>query len=97
MAVQQPLWRRAFDTAERTVAGPLEGAVKSDVFADGVALAFAVRRRVGREVERQSRRALHRVNLPAASDMRRISQQLAVLERQVRSLSHELEDLKEDR
>ena len=92
-----PLWRRAFDTAERAVGGPLESVVRTETFADTVALAFALRRRVGREVERQSRRALHRVNLPAASDLRRISQQLAVLERQMRVLTHELEDLKEDR
>ena len=97
MAVHPPLWRRAFDTAERAVGGPLENVVRTETFADAVALAFALRRRVGREVERQSRRALHRVNLPAASDMRRISQQLAVLERQVRSLSHELEEMREDR
>ena len=97
MAVQPPLWRKAFDTAERAVGGPLETVVRTETFADAVALVVAVRRRVGQEVERQSRRALHRVNLPAASDMRRISQQLAVLERQVRSLSHELEDMREER
>ncbi len=97
MAGQRPLWRRAFDTAERVVGAPLEAAVRTDVFADVVTLAFAVRRRAGREVERQSRRALHRVNLPAASDLRRISQQLAVLERQMRSLSHELEDMRGER
>jgi chromosome segregation ATPase len=91
MANGKPLWRQAFDAVERRVAGPTESAVRSDVFNDAVALTFRVQRRVRREVERRSRRALHSVNLPAASDIKRVSEQVATLERQVRSLQRELE------
>jgi hypothetical protein len=91
MANGKPLWRQAFDAVERRVAGPTETAVRSDLFNDAVALTFRVQRRLQREVERRSRRALHSVNLPAASDVKRVSDQLATLERQLRSLQRELE------
>jgi len=91
MATGKPLWRQAFDSMERRVAGPTETAVRSDLFNDAVALTFRVQRRLGREVERRSRRALHSINLPAASDIKRVSDQVATLERQVRSLQRELE------
>jgi hypothetical protein len=91
MATGKPLWRQAFDAMERRVAGPTETAVRSDVFNDAVALTFRLQRRLQREVERRSRRALHAVNLPAASDIKRVSDQVATLERQVRSLQREVE------
>ena len=91
MAQEQPLWRQAFDTVERAVGAPLEAGVRTDTIADAVALAVRARSRVGREIERQSRRALHLVNLPAASDMRRLSEQVSAPQRQVRTLSKELE------
>ena len=91
MANGKPLWRQAFDAMERRVAGPTESAVRSDLFNDAVALTFRLQRRVQGEIERRSRRALHSVNLPAASDIKRVSEQVATLERQVRSLRHELE------
>src|SRR5690242_8882722 len=87
----KPLWRQGFDAVERRVAGPTESAVRSDVFNDALALTFRLQRRVQREVERRTRRALHSVNLPAASDVKRVSEQVAALERQVRSLQRELE------
>jgi hypothetical protein len=91
MADGKPLWRQGFDAIERRVAGPAETTVRSDLFNDALAVTFRVQRRLRREVERRSRRALHSVNLPAASDVKRVSEQVATLERQVRSLQHELE------
>ena len=86
-----PLWRQAFDAVEGRVAKPAEQAVQSDVFADALALAFRGRRRVQREIERQSRRVLHLVNIPTATDVKRVSEQLAALQRQTRALEHRLE------
>ena len=82
----RPLWRQGFDAIERRVAGPVEGAVGSDLFADVVALGVRAQRGVQREVERRTRRVLHLVNVPTATDVRRVSEQLAELQRQVREL-----------
>jgi hypothetical protein len=85
-----PLWRQAFDAVEGVIAPPAERAVQTDLFADTVALALKGRRRVQREIERQSRRALHLVNIPTATDVKRVSEQLAALQRQTRALEHHL-------
>ncbi|MBI5105136.1 MAG: hypothetical protein HZB46_09175 [Solirubrobacterales bacterium] len=89
----RPLWRRGFDALERPVGDVIAGAVQSQPFADGVALGLHLERLVRREVERGTRRWLHAVNLPTATDVRRLSQQVAELQRQVRALSHELDAL----
>ena len=49
-------------------------------------LQWKLARRAQREVERRSRRFLHAVNLPTATDVRRLSEQVASLQRQVRDL-----------
>ena len=43
-------------------------------------------RRAQQEVERRTRRVLHMVNLPTATDVRRLSEQVASLQREVREL-----------
>jgi hypothetical protein len=92
MPSNQPGWRRAFDAVEGRVAKPVEEAVQTDAFADAVALSFRLRRRLQREVERQTRRALHLVNLPAATDVKRLSAQLAELQQHTRALERRLEE-----
>jgi polyhydroxyalkanoate synthesis regulator phasin len=82
----KPLWRRAFDAVDRRVAAPVEAGAHSDLFGDIVALQWKLARRAQREVERRSRRFLHAVNLPTATDVRRLSEQVASLQRQVRDL-----------
>lgn len=86
-----PAWRRVVDAVDARVSPPVEGAVQTDLFADALALVLRGRRAVLREVERQQRRALHLVNLPAASDVKRLSDQIAALQRQTRALEHQLE------
>lgn len=88
----KPLWRRAFDGVERRVAGPLESGVQSDAFADAVSLLVRSQDRLAREFQRRSGGMLGMVNLPVGSDVKRLSQQVASLERQVRELSKQLED-----
>src|SRR3954452_22473417 len=92
MPPNQPGWRRAFDAVEGRVAKPVEDAVQTDAFADVVALSFRLRRRLQREVERQTRRALHLVNLPAATDVNRLSAHLAELQQHTRALEHRLDE-----
>ena len=82
----KPLWRRAYDTVERPLATRLEAGVQTEQFADVAALLVWSRAEVRRRTERITRHALHRVNLPAASDVALLRQQVSSLERSVRRL-----------
>jgi len=82
----KPLWRKAFDEVDRRVSGPVEAGAHSDLFGDLVTLNVRLARRAQREVERRSRRLLHMANLPTATDVRRLSEQVASLQRDVREL-----------
>jgi hypothetical protein len=82
----KPLWRRTFDTVDRHIARPAEAVARSDAFGDALTLGLRLRRRAQREVEKRTRRALHLVNLPTATDVRRLSEQVAALRREVRAL-----------
>jgi polyhydroxyalkanoate synthesis regulator phasin len=82
----KPLWRRAFDEVDRRVSGPVEAGAHSDLFGDLVAVQWKLARRAQREVEKRTRRVLHAVNLPTATDVRLLSEQLAALQRQLRDL-----------
>jgi hypothetical protein len=84
--VGKPLWRRAYDTVERPLATRLEAGVQTEQFADVAALLVWSRAEVRRRTERITRHALHRVNLPAASDVALLRQQVSSLERSVRRL-----------
>jgi hypothetical protein len=87
----KPAWRRVFDALERPVAGPVERGVRTDVFNDALTFIFRTRRGVQRAVERRTRRALHVVNLPTATDIKRLSEQVASLHREVRAVRRELD------
>jgi polyhydroxyalkanoate synthesis regulator phasin len=82
----KPLWRRTFDSVDHRIARPIEAAARSDAFGDVLTVALRLRGRAQREVEKRTRRALHLVNLPAATDVRQLSEQVAALRREVRDL-----------
>jgi hypothetical protein len=96
MAADQPLWRRAFDRIERGVGGPLETTVRSDAFFEVLAHAMKARGAVAGSLEALSRRGLHLLNLPAASDMRRVREQVAAVDRRLLALSKELAEVRRD-
>jgi hypothetical protein len=86
-----PLWRQAFDAAERAVTPRAESLVRTPSFNVGAAL---VRRAqtLARESSRGlTARAWHLVNLPAGSDISRLRAQIGSLDREVRRLSLQLE------
>jgi hypothetical protein len=95
MPANQPLWLRVVLKVERTVGEPIEAAVRSDTYFDLVSTTTRVRRKVGGAAEGVSRRCLHLLNLPAGSDIRRVRQQLARMERRLNELSHEVAELDE--
>jgi hypothetical protein len=82
----KPLWRKTFDGVDRRIAGPVEAAARSDAFGDALTLALRLRGRAQRSVEKRTRRVLHMANLPTATDVRRLSEQVAALRREVREL-----------
>jgi polyhydroxyalkanoate synthesis regulator phasin len=82
----KPLWRHVFDAVDQRVSGPVEAGAHSDLFSDLVTLQIKLGRRAQREVEKRTRRVLHAVNLPTATDVRRLSEQVASLQRQLRDL-----------
>ena len=86
----KPLWRRAYDAVERPVGSRLEEAVQTDVFADVAGMVMWTQAEVGRRVERTTRRVLHRVNLPTASDVVRLREQVSALDRSVKRLDDSL-------
>ena len=81
-----PLWRRAYDVADRIVTPRLEELVRTPGFAQGAALlrrAESLTRSAARDV---SARAWHLLNLPAGTDVQRLRAQVGQLDREVRRL-----------
>lgn len=92
MAGGAPLWRRAVEALDQAVGPALEGATRHDAFGTGLALVERARREVTGRCERASRRVLHGLNLPTASDVNRLLTQIAAVEHRVRELGADLED-----
>lgn len=92
---ERPLWRQGFDAVEGAVAPRLESLMGSDRFAVTVGLVTQAQQAAQRRAERNMRRVLHRLNLPAGSDVTRILNEIGKLQREVRSLSRQLEAAKE--
>jgi hypothetical protein len=86
-----PLWRQAFDAAERAVAPRAEDLVRTEYFALGTALVRRAQTLAGRSVQGLTARAWHLVNLPAGSDVSRLRAQIGALDREVRRLGLQLE------
>jgi hypothetical protein len=92
MADDLPLWLRLVLRMERKLAGPVESAVHSGTYFDLVAGLNRTKAKVTDAVEGVSKRAWHLANLPAGTDIRRVRQQLAGVERRLIQISKELEE-----
>lgn len=92
MPANQPLWLRVVLRVERAIGEPVETAVRSDIYFDVISTTTRVRRKAQGAAEGVSRRCLHMLNLPAGSDIRRVRQQLARMERRLNQLSDEVAD-----
>jgi hypothetical protein len=87
-----PLWLKLVLRMERAVGAHVESAVHSDVYFDLVAELNRSKARATATVEGVSKRFWHLANLPAGTDIRRMRQQLAAMERRLVQLSKELEE-----
>jgi hypothetical protein len=92
MASGAPLWLKLVLQAERAVGRRVESAVHSNAYFDAVAELTRARAQVIGTVEGVSRRALHLLNLPAGTDIRRVREQLARMDRRLVQLSKELDE-----
>jgi hypothetical protein len=92
-ASSSPLWLKAVIKLERVIGEPVEKAVRSDTYFDLVSEARRNHQRVAHAVEGVSKRALHLLNLPAGTDIRRVREQLNRMERRLTVVTKELEDL----
>jgi hypothetical protein len=90
-APSPPLWRQAFDAAERAVAPRAEDLVRTEAFSQATALVRRAQKLAGQSVQGLTARAWHLVNLPAGSDISRLRAQIGSLDREVRRLTLQLE------
>jgi hypothetical protein len=86
------MWRRAFDAVEQNVSPQVEQWVRTDQFADMAAVMQRLQTQAQKRSERALRQTWHFWNLPAGSDVKRLSDHIAALERRVRDLQNQLEE-----
>jgi hypothetical protein len=86
-----PLWRQAFDAAERAVTPRAESLVRTEGFHVGAALVRRAQTLAKDSARGLTARAWHLINLPAGSDVSRLRAQIGSLDREVRRLTLQLE------
>jgi hypothetical protein len=90
-------WLKLVLRLERAIGSPVESAVHSDAYFDVVAELNRGSRRLTDALESVSKRGLHMLNLPAGTDIRRVREQLARMDRRLLQMSKELERLERAR
>jgi len=92
-----PLWLKLVLRAERLVGTRVEAAVHSDTYFDLVAELNRTKSMLTGTIEGASKRIWHLANLPAGTDIRRVREQLARMERRIVELSKELDEQRIER
>ena len=88
---KQPLWLDLILRFERAIGVPVESAVRSDTYFDFLTHANRTRARLTELAEGWTQDGLRVLNLPAASDVRRLREQLSRVERQLAEIAKDLE------
>ena len=91
--MEPPAWKKVFDAVEKQAGPALGKAFSNPRVIETITLAMAVERRAREDVAEFVRRQLHLVNLPAGTDVQKVSNQIANLERQIRQLNRRLDEL----
>jgi hypothetical protein len=91
MPPEPPLWRRTYNSVERTLAPRADAAVRADEFAAALARVNGARRMLQRVVDSRTRGLWHLLNLPAGSDVRALRRQIGELDRELRLLRAEVD------
>ncbi|WP_420450570.1 hypothetical protein [Ilumatobacter sp.] len=92
--MHDPLWKRAFDAVETRAAPVLTKVFANEDVIEAMRVAAAVRKRTMDDLGDLIRRNLHTVNLPSGTDVRKVSNQVASLERQIRVLDRRIDELR---
>jgi hypothetical protein len=87
-----PWWRPLVNQLDRRITPSANRLVRTNVFADSIAMMTRLEVRLRRRIERQSTWLLHQYNLPAAEDIRKVRAQLAAVEARLRDVTERLED-----
>jgi hypothetical protein len=88
----RPWWRPLIEGIDKRVTPPANALVRTNLFADYVALVTRLEARLRRQVEAQTAWWLHQINLPTATDVRRMRAQLGAVEARLRDVDERLED-----
>jgi hypothetical protein len=89
---EPPLWLQAVQRFERAIGEPVEQFVRSDAYFDWLAQANKARARFQELADPILRDWLRLWNVPAASDVRALREQLGRVERRLEEVAKELED-----
>jgi hypothetical protein len=92
MASSSPVWKQLFDAVDERLSPTINEMARSEDAATLAALGRRGRGEFDRRMEQASRRVLHLLNLPAGSDVNRLLEHIARLEREVRDLRNLLTD-----
>ncbi len=95
--MSDPLWKKAYDAAEKQTGPALTKLLANPDVVEAVTLGMAVRKRALDDLGRFMRRNLHTVNLPSGTDVQKVSNQIAGLERQIRLLDRRIDELTADK
>jgi hypothetical protein len=88
-------WLEWIQRWERSIGEPVESFVRSDAYFDLMAQFNRARSQATHTFEGLWEQWLHLFNMPAATDVRRLREQLSRLERQVNRIAKDLEDREE--
>jgi uncharacterized membrane protein YccC len=80
---------------ERAIGEPVESFVRSDAYFDLMTQLKRARTRMRQSFEQMSEEWLHFFNVPAATDVRRLREQLSRVERQVNRMAKDIADREE--
>lgn len=86
-----PLWRQAFNAWEKAASPVLQQTATSPAFRDFMRVSTRVNKAMAAEFEQASRQWLHAVNLPAATDLRRMRAQVRELEKELHGVRQAIE------
>jgi hypothetical protein len=89
-------WVEWIQRWERAIGEPVEQFVRSDAYFDAMTQMKRAHAQLTRKFEDAWEQWLHLFNLPAATDVRRLREQLSRLERQVNRIAKDLEDREEE-
>jgi hypothetical protein len=88
----KPLWLRAVHRIERAVGEPVEAGVRTETYFNLMTTTMRTTKTAKRAVTGVSTRALHLLNLPAGTDVKRMREQMARMERRLNQLSEHVEE-----